>query len=672
MSQLPSARIYIQVQETREVIFCDTFTTIDTNLKLDGASTATVQLINKADRWFTFASRAVKKQTDLSQFLLDAYNAKRFVEINQKRQALLDQARKQSGNLQQQTLLEIYSMDQIVMMNLAYRIWIDFRGRKDLVDLQQQDSRKYRNLPDRWYAGFTGVITAVEDYNEPGKMQQLTISCRDMKRFFDTTMLVTQQGFNPVLTLDTDVVSYLKQYQANALAGFVDGAAIINFAADLINKTFHTSAGDGFYPFNQFWQLPAVDQIATPNAQNPNIEIVKPTYLGITHRRAPTGFSNALLSSDRYAPTFDMIQSKNVTLNQKKSDVIRFIQASDVTKEYVKDVAAIRPGFNPDVFTNAVNQQVQGQDTYQGADFSVDKMIVNGSANSNPYQQLIKQAFNWETSRISAAQAIKSVADLTGYYCYCDAKGNLIYQKQRFDDFPATEPGSNYDNEDESTSLPMKDEIGQYSAADQFTLGMGFHGRNYLIGDESILNWRITRDDANIVTNVIVPPGVNDLPDDPNLLRYATGVGFADPDISRRFGVRLYYAQQLFEGGFNRLIPQILAEGITRKMNASIETLQLALNMRPDLQLGRTLYMMERRRLFLITGVQNSLQWGKRHDTTITGEFGHHPFSPILDPWRIASLGVTITNQQQLENNIKNRDEIEQIVEQNLSSSGAQ
>lgn len=667
MAQLPSARIYIEVQETGEVILMDTFVSIETDLRIDGASSATIQLTNRADRWYTFNSRDVKRQTDLSQFLLEAYNEKRYFEINQKRQSLLDEARKLSGQKQIAALNEIITMDQLIMFNLPYRIWIDFRGRKDLIDLQQQDSRKYRDLPDRWYAGFTGVITNIEDFLEIGKSQSITLSCRDMKRVFETTLLTTDLGVNPLIKLDTDIVEWSKRYYTTSLASYADGASIIKLATFNANRIFGPSYQ------HDLWQLPDSTHEQTANTQQPNVEVVTPTYLGITNRRTPKGFSNFFVTSDRanIIAKFAAIQSKNVTFNQKKADVIRFIQENDVLRDFVGDVRSIRGGFHPDVFINAINQMVQGQDTYQGADYSVDKMIVNGNAKSNPYQQLIKGSFNWETQRITAEEAIKAVAGLTGYCCYCDAKGNLIYQKTRYDDFPGSERETNYDEADQSISLPMRDEIGQYSKNDRQSIGMRFHGRNYIIGNESLISRRINKSDTNIVTHVLVPPVINNLTTAPELTKYATGVAFADPDITRRFGLRLHYAQQLVLGSWNKLLPQILAEGIVRKLNSTIETCDVNLNMRPDLQLGRTMYLMERRRLFFITGVRNSLTWGKRHDTSLTGEYGHHPYEPILDPWRIASLGKTDIAQEQQQNNIASAGVLEQVIEKTLLSENA-
>lgn len=678
MAQFPSARVYIQVMETKEVIFCDTFSSIDTSLRTDGISTATVQLINKADKWYTFYGRDTRKQTDLSQFLLDAYSTPRFVDLNFKRQDLLLQAQRAKEQKLADIMEKIYGMEQLCLLDLAYRIWIDFRGRKDLIDLQKPSPKKYANVPERWYAGFTGIITNVEDAMTPGKEQTLTLNCKDMKRLFETTYLTTAQGFNPVLSLNTEggTQKWVNGYLTSALSGYIDGGAIIRYAADTVNRTFHQKDDAGnpdssnFYPYSKFWQLP---NITGGTEQQPNAIVVQPDYNGITNRRTPLGFANQIAQqndSEKSLPMIpDQIQSAIVQKLLTKADMIKFINRENSLAEYSDsfDLKEMRASFNPDKFVDRSKQQVEGTDTYQGASYSEDVMIENGNINSNPYQQMIRKVFEQDTSRCIALEAIRAVAGLTGYYCYCDAKGNLIYQKSRYDDLPAMDdPNADYDLADQSIGIPMMDEFGTYakpSTQERSKYGMRFHGRNYIVGDESLQGWRITKDESSIVTHVIVPSDLELIDVGQDLQKYITGVGFASPDIIRKFGARIYSAKPIMQPGFNQLIPQILASGLVRRINAKAMTCQLSFNQRPDFQLGRTLYMMERRLLFFITEVRNSIQWGQKFKTVVSGQYGHNPYSPILDPWRMASLSQgPQTPDEALGDNENSKNELEEFL----------
>lgn len=676
MAIFPSARIYIQVQETREVIFMDTFVSVDTDLELDGGSSATIRLMNRDDQWYSFAGQDIKKQTDITQFLLQAYQSNLYQECNAKRQDLVNQALKAGTDAAWQ---KVYSMQQFLMFNLFCRVWIDFRGRKDLIGLENSDSRKFSDKPDRWYAGFTGIITSIDETNDQGKDKSVIISCRDMMRFFETTLVTTSPGFDPQMTLDTDVNIWASAYFNVNFASFVDGGNIIRSVTDLVNKNFHRSDGLSAFPFSKFWNLPNT-KLSTGQAA----DIITPSYLGISNRRAPTGLGalptrpGSTITSDRATPVFQQIKSRQILQNEKKADIIQFIGSRTVNEEYVEDPSTIRDGFNPDRFTNAISGTVDGKDTYQGNTYSMDTMIANdvsSGAVNNPYQQIIKEAFTWETTRVSASDILKQVAGVTGYHTYCDAKGNLIYQKCRYDDFPNTDPESNYDLVSDSVGIPMIDELGQYKNPSQNPnldkYAMRFHGRNYLIGDESLESWSFHQDEGAIMTHVIVPPVPQNFDLDEHLTKFFSGVGVASPDITNRFGVRILHAQQMVVKGLNKFLTQMLAEGYVRKINASIDQCTVKLDCRPDLQIGRTMYLMERRKLYYITGIQNHLTWGDKLETTVSGAYGHNPFSPILDPWRIAFTGTIDTSNDQFKKDLNNRQILQDYFKQSLLSTNA-
>lgn len=79
-----------------------------------------------------------------------------------------------------------------------------------------------------------------------------------------------------------------------------------------------------------------------------------------------------------------------------------------------------------------------------------------------------------------------------------------------------------------------------------------------------------------------------------------------------------------------------MADGLLRRMNHNLENLELRLNCRPDLQMGRTIYFAERRKLYYITSIQQHYTQGEPLETTLTGQYGHLATDPIGDPISIA------------------------------------
>lgn len=621
MAVQPSARIYIQVRETGQIIDLDRFVSVNTTINIDGISTATVRLTNKADRWYTFSSKADKLQTDISQYLKQCYDTKRINDINRKIAELLSEARRERDpSKREQKLLQVYSMEQILFYGAGYRIWIDFRGRKDLVDFQQPNPKKFNDLPDRWYAGFTGIISSIEETVKVGKEQSITLYCKDMRRFFDTTKVVTNAGFKPIIKTIADARASLNPLQS-IFAGFADGAFILSYIADIVNLTFHEESGNGFYPHQRFWKLPSVigsaEVLGTSTAFS---SIVNRAYLGFSARRNLKGFANSSVETSLNA--FDRIPdlvTGALLKKANKGDLMKFISKLDADKDAAD-----------------VNDSI---DSYQLSRYDVDKMIgvSTDKVRLNPYQQMIVGNFNFESTRVSANEVLKQVSSVTGYPIYFDAKGNLIYQKIRFDDFPAVD--GDYDDPVQSQGLPFMDEEGRHDKNKIKEFGLKFHGRNYLIGDESLLGWTYRQSEDQLVTHVVVPAATDFIKLEDLANSFFSGVGLADPNIMRFAGTRILQVQAQLQKTFSRDLPQAVADGLVRKINAGFDTCSIELNSRPDLQIARTMYMIERRKLYYITKIQNNILWGRSFTTVVEGMYGHHPLQPIVDPWRQVMFG---------------------------------
>jgi hypothetical protein len=126
--------------------------------------------------------------------------------------------------------------------------------------------------------------------------------------------------------------------------------------------------------------------------------------------------------------------------------------------------------------------------------------------------------------------------------------------------------------------------------------------------------------------------------DVPGLLTREAATGqHTDPDLLRKFGPRYVILPPIItsEAGTKNLL-NTMADGLLRRMNHNLENLELRLNCRPDLQMGRTIYFAERRKLYYITSIQQHYTQGEPLETTLTGQYGHLATDPIGDPISIA------------------------------------
>lgn len=646
-----SARIFIQVRETGEIIQLDDFVSISTTNSLRGESTASIDIVNKADKWYNFRSTKERKQTDVAQLLADSYNRPMFRDINRAIAEKTKEAMREAKRIVEkgggvasvrdsEAIQEIASLEEYLIFDLMYRVWIDFRGRDNLYELAIPPSSK--TARPRWYAGFTGIITTMNESFNPGRESMLNITGQSMAQFFRTTKAVTDKGFKPLMNSVADVTATYQAY-TNSFSQFVDGGAIIGFLIDVVDKTFRATEGT-IYPGPSFWKVPEVEQVIkrggkfVPNDKvGKAVEwisrILKREYKGLSHRRPEGGFAG-MASDPNYLNNLTLRDFyENSSLRVKKSDIIRFLAWKTIYDGIVQNEPSIM-GYLQSQFT--IDEMIRAQST-------------TGDVDSSPYQQMIKNSFQFESQRLNADVIMRAVADLMNYHVYFDAMGNLIYQKARYDDFPGQEAEVDYDEAvegnrghafidgdgNQNSLLYQKLGKGRYDRSK----GLFYHGRNYLIGDESLLGWQITHDERNVLTHVAVPVSLNfiTLPQAIQALGIAGTV--SHPDLERKFGTRMVTGPAIITNTLNKQLAEVLAEGILRRSNNTLESASLTFNTRPDLQLGRTMYLMERRRLYYITSIQNRILWGQEFKTVVRGEYGHHPTSPIGDPWLLIMFG---------------------------------
>lgn len=739
----PSARIYIQIRETGEVMELSDFTSVDTALNLFATSTASVSITDNLDKWYKFFYKADSQAplpdgTGITPLLLNIHQSPRFREVNQKLASLTEQLYKLPSSNESEKAIKQNALGQIALINeylvfdLMYRIWIDFRGREDLYDLNPPPP--VGNLKERWYAGFTGIITSYDEKFSAGKLQSISLGCKDMRRFFEVTQAVTNKGYDPIWDDISSKIATMQAY-TNNFSTFLDGAAVILFLADLVNRIFcpgldENGKSKGLYGVGLLWHLPfllqnndlvqeangavqsaqaQVNALQTQSDSDSQIAAADPNNK--TAQKAAAD-SQARLKNAQ----FQLSNAQNSLTAAKtdvgKASVLRNYQdAGDITP--LRDVNGFAGMSKTNTFFNnaqfqppsisgltaknfmksdLVNYTKESDPTYTESRFEVDKLISSGNASgpsTNPYQILINNGvFGYENQRTPASSILASLANYMGYNIWFDAKGNIIYQTARYDDFPNAQLDGNgdYDDPVASRGIPFVSQtydskgkvVGYYG--DKYAqdlgitgpVGLPFHGRNYIIGDESVMSWTVTQDESDAVTALSVqsnPQRINE-GDIPGYLKRKYGTGqYTDPELMRKFGPRYLIAPPLIssELGGKELL-DTLADGLLRRQNHNLEGLTLNLNCRPDLQLGRTIYFAERRKLYYITSIQQHYIQGGGLDTVVSGQYGHLPTDPIGDPLSVA-INANIFSAASVDTSIMNAVQAQDTLNPTLDKS---
>ena len=634
----PSARVYIQIRgkdpmtgaPTWEIIELDDFVTISTSLGITGESSATVELKNFNDKWYATRSKSARFQTDVADLLTKNYRTKRFRDINRELAYRYDEALKQGADVRDGALRVIANLEEYLVFDLMYRIWIDFRGRDDLMGL---DGKEGKNVKERWYAGHTGLITGISNSFDSGRDHTLVINCKGPKRLFEVTKAITSSGYSPTITTPEDAEN-LFNVLTNSFSDYSDGGNILATLINIVQQAFFQGDAKAYYG-DRLFTIPGLQEYYG-GQQIDTKKILQRTYRGLIHSRIPGGFLNTYKETGLLQNISGNEWSANPAKKVKKTDLIKVISSSMLTKGYNSNDTSLLD--------------------YLQSKFVIDAQVQasNGNLRTNPYQKMIRNTFSFETSRTDASSVLKAVAG-SFTNVYFDAKGNLIYQMFRQDDIPNGEPGIDYDEDvtqnqgysyvydaEAYKGIPLINPVAptplyQRLASGYFsqTSGLHFHGRNYLIGDESLLGWKIDSDEAPAVTYVI-QPNINDLFTQDDFLKSKLSGTSARPDLLSRFGTRIAELPALITSSNSKDLNQLFAEGMLNKINASIESCSVRLNTRPDLQLGRTFLMLERRKLYYLTRIDQQLTWGQQFNTTIRGEYGHVPGEPIGDPWKVA------------------------------------
>jgi hypothetical protein len=167
------------------------------------------------------------------------------------------------------------------------------------------------------------------------------------------------------------------------------------------------------------------------------------------------------------------------------------------------------------------------------------------------------------------------------------------------------------------------------------------HGFNHVLTSMGNRGWRLFSSEEGLVTTVRVPAGQELIPT-PDSIKAAIATGrtrFEDTsDLISRFGLRVFQAQQLFIGNlFNapnhKEILDKLAQALMIQINGRANGGSTDLHFRPDLDVGKNVFHVERQRLLYVTNVTHTVRQGQDASTTLQMAFGHDITREITSPF---------------------------------------
>ena len=257
----------------------------------------------------------------------------------------------------------------------------------------------------------------------------------------------------------------------------------------------------------------------------------------------------------------------------------------------------------------------------------------------------------WRSDYDFPATIFRNIVQMSGYDIYLDEIGNLIIQPPKYDHMPSA---AIFNPEDYQYQLPSEsDSLGppdpeveklyqklQRKGTTKYDFfGNKYHGPEYVIGDRSLMNSNLTYSEAPVVTAVEAPSGgfgfmqgagagSQGSTDEP----FWTGFWGADEITTKRYGVR----RRRITGLPNVTDTQLLdayAEMVAIQINATRLKGNLQFTNRPDLQLGRAMYLIERDLLVYPTRKSFKATMDREVSFNFDWSYGHDPLVPIGVPW---------------------------------------
>lgn len=532
--------------------------------------------------------------------------------------------------------------------------------------------------PDgKWYALFTGIVSSIEDRFAVNDVPVIELVCSDYWRLFDVSELVIKTGVDPIA--DSFAFTVLgaqaqAQPQTSSLAS-LEAKKILHIIMDIVQRTMC------WIPY----------ALKTKGKSLPNgmssglVDVPNETFpIKVPVPNAPDReFS---VSKDDF---FNDEPFWYVPLDGDPTPQASY-EGHDCLRHYCKALPSF-PGVTAKAMQDG-DEPFDGMLVSQiYSTLLVDKYIESG-IQGTPYAFFIAALLQpWQTTRAVGSSVVRRVAEATFYDISVTPNGDVLYQIPKYNNcpgeyrtkgvlpptlptagaidsvtnLPLVPPGStnaSFATTDPSNSssgpvpgpaAPIPISTGGLAYAGDWSDGdydyapapEGFsqrsHGFNHVITDVCVRGWRLSSSEEGLVTTVSVPFG-QDLIVLQNALETGLVTGRVGIDFTKalvaRFGLRRFEAQKMnvsdiYQKMSNPDFINAFAKALLIQINGRAFGGGLELSFRPDLDVGKNLFLIERQNLFYVVNVSHTVRQGQDASTALQLGYGHDISREIISPF---------------------------------------
>jgi len=511
-------------------------------------------------------------------------------------------------------------------LGLMQRIFLDIQGEDGL-----------------WYAGFSGIISKIDDSYQVEGEPTLVLACKDMLRLFSMSEILTTAA---VWTL---LIPEIQQRQNADASPAWSNILATEKASDLIVRVSKIVQETYCYPA----ALLAAQDLAVELAFSEDHFWFKENFWDF----GEASTESIALYETPPSSLFDLPGAEPaVPIPTGGMQTIRRYDGVPYDgADCLRRIRGKTPGAGIDEETTLDMLR---------ANIWIDA-YARESQETHIYQQAIKSVFDLFQPQKTRADAIcRRVAEFTYSDWFATTNGDIVYQATKLNNIPGsiatvtrevpvdrTKPSAKkriLGRKPMSLARPIiSPEISyDFSPAPEY-MPVKAHRLNYVITDFTLKGWTLSESEETIFNFVQAPAGFEmEVPSGPILnVTVLTGVA-GNSESQWRYGVRLVESSRIYNNtllsgkdqkgiSIGRPLLDLIAQLLLVKLQYRADTGTVHLRNRPDLDLGKTLLLFERQKLGYIDSLSLTLTKGQSISVTLGLTYVHDLSDAVPNPWVI-------------------------------------
>lgn len=617
-------RVFIEDPDKKVIRRISHFMKVDVTSTLDNIGTASITLSNKDDYWFECVKR--KKKIKNGDYYYNWYK-----ELGQS----VDRWREWQVQQEEEGKESVFNPNvgyELTGIGLLSRVWIDCRVRDDV--------KNYVGGGD-WVGIFTGVVTEIhEGYDVDGE-PEVVLSCKDLLRYFEVSPVLSQKAYK-----DLDfLIAAIKPPAEEAQNPPVDLSQ--SLALDEATKAALERIKE-----RELMKLFVEDTMYNMDPKE---------YL--SHLVTLVNFTNTYEGfTSLFDKTPSLREDKEKVKEQFKKDLGQdpFIEESWFRKELLWDIGSesgekIIEGSGSSNVRDLDEDEVNKKHEYSESDsvyktlMAPRKVYVDALIFKN--LEVIKLALKGKlalfgSQRVDAWKRMKILLSTLYFNFYQSGCGDLVLQFPRWDNLPTFKgSGNNFLDYGWARSIIEKRKSDEFSSKEKekekWKGRQAYHSGNYVIQDTGLRSWSFEENESALRTNAIC--NFSNIDFDINLspdaqLVYGVGRAVSKEYSPLKYGFRIFETSEIAVIKFPEVYKDdkrknAFTDTVLQIVNAENSSGNISLNMRVDLQVGRTVYLVDRDILGYLEQIRHSIEVGKDIKTTCKLGQIHSPVNRIGYPY---------------------------------------